>query len=113
MKKIIAIILSLSIVFAVAGCNNKSMNYIIENKPSITGVVEEVNDNYIVIYIETDSYPNGADCTVALDVENGDSYTDVAVGDEVVVYFNGEIAESDPLQINTVYAITLKSPSDR
>ena len=39
MKKFIAIILSLSIVFAVAGCNNKSMNYIIENKPSITGVV--------------------------------------------------------------------------
>lgn len=113
MQKFIAIILSLSIVFAVAGCNNKSMNYIIENKPSITGVVEEVNDNYMVIYIETDSYPNGADCTVSLDVEYGDSYTDVAVGDEVVVYFNGEIAESDPLQINTVYAITLKSPSDR
>ena len=63
--------------------------------------------------IRDSSYPNGADCTVSLDVENGDSYTDVAVGDEVVVYFNGEIAESDPLQINTVYAITLKSPSDR
>ncbi len=37
----------------------------------------------------------------------------VSVGDEVVVYHNGDIAESDPLQINTVYAITLKTPADR
>ena len=50
---------------------------------------------------------------VSLDVENKDSYTDVAVGDEVIVYYNGEIAESDPLQINTVYAINLKNPASR
>lgn len=43
---------------------------------------------------------------VSLDAENKDSYTDVSVDDEVVIYYNGEIAESDPLQINTVYAIT-------
>lgn len=42
-----------------------------------------------------------------------DSYTDVSVDDEVVIYYNGEIAESDPLQINTVYAITLKKPANQ
>jgi uncharacterized protein YkvS len=110
-KKITTLILSLFCIVSFAACGNRSMNYIIENEPSITGVVEEVNDNYMLIYIETDSYPNGAECTVSLDVENSDSYTDVSVGDEVVVYFNGEIAESDPLQINTVYAITLKTPA--
>ena len=69
--------------------------------------------NSILIYIETAGYPYGADCIVSLDVENTDSYTDVSVGDEVVVYYNGEIAESDPLQIDTVYAITLKTPAER
>lgn len=87
------------------------MNYIIENEPSITGIVKEVRDNSILIYIETDDYPYGADCDVSLDVENTDSYTDVSVGDEIVVYYNGDIAESDPLQINTVYAITLRTPA--
>lgn len=111
MKKMITLVLALLYVLALAGCNNRSMNYIIENEPSITGIVEEVRDNSIIIYIETDDYPDGASCNVSLDVENKDSYTDVSVGDEVVVYFNGDIAESDPLQINTVYAITLKTPA--
>ena len=113
MKKLIALVLALLCVLGLVGCNKDSMNYIIEHEPSITGIVEEVHDNYIVIYIETDGYPNGADCKVSLDVEDEDSMTHFAVGDEVVVYHNGDIAESDPLQINTVYAITLKTPTNR
>lgn len=41
-------------------------------------------------------------------MKNRDNYAEVSVGDEVVVYYDGKIAESDPLQINTVYGITLK-----
>ena len=70
MKKIFAIILSLTLVLI--GCNNRSMNYIIENEPSLVGIVEEVYDNSIIIYIENDGYPNGANCEVSLDVENTD-----------------------------------------
>lgn len=113
MKRWIVLILLLTFVLALVGCNNRSMNYIIENEPSLVGIVEEVHDNSILIYIETDGYPNGASCEVSLDVENMDSYTNVSVGDEVVVYYNGDIAESDPLQINTVYAITLRNPENR
>lgn len=111
MKKQIIFTIALTCILVLSGCNNRNMNYIIENEPSITGIVKEVRDNSILIYIETDGYPYGADCDVSLDVENADSYTDVSVGDEVVVYYNGDIAESDPLQINTVYAITLKTPA--
>jgi len=50
---------------------------------------------------------------VSLNPVFGDSYTDVKVGDEVVVYFDGNIAESDPLQLGTVYAITLRTPVNR
>ena len=48
-----------------------------------------------------------------MNAENKDSMTHFSVGDEIVVYYNGDIAESYPLQINTVYAITLKTPADR
>ena len=46
-------------------------------------------------------------------MENKDSVTNFNIGDEVVVYYDGNIAESYPMQINTVYAITLKTPADR
>jgi len=114
MKKCVALVLSLICVLGLVGCNKKSMNYIISNEPSISGIVEEVNENSILIYIQNDGYPYGADCSVSLNVENKDGlYSPITVGDEVVVYYDGSIAESDPLQISTVYAITLKTPADR
>lgn len=113
MKKVILLFLILVCAAGLAGCRNRSMNYIIEHKPNISGIVKEIRDDSILIFIEADGYPAGADCEVSLDVENPDSYTHASIGDEVVVYYNGEIAESDPLQINTVYAITLRTPANR
>ena len=57
-------------------------------------------------------YPDGTRCKVSLNEKNRDNYAEVSVGDEVVVYYDGKIAESDPLQINTVYGITLKNSVD-
>ncbi len=110
MKKLMAFVLALVYLMGMVGCS-KSMHYIIENEPNITGIVKEVHHNYILIYMETDGYPHGADCTVSLNVENKDSMTHFSVGDEVTIYYDGTIAESDPLQINTVYAIILKTPT--
>ena len=107
MKKSIAFALALAWVLGLVGCNNRSMNYIIENEPSITGIIKETNDNSILIENEDGEY------WVSLNVENKDSMTNFSVGDEVVVYYDGNIAESHPMQINTVYAITLKTPADR
>ena len=86
MKKCVALVLSLICVLGLVGCNKKSMNYIISNEPNITGVVEEVGENSILIYIQNDGYPYGVDCSVSLDVENKDGlYSPIAVGDEVVI----------------------------
>lgn len=112
MRKYVVFALALIGILALTGCNNRSMNYIIENEPSVAGIVKEVRDDSILIYMETDAYPYGAECSVSLDVENGDSYTDLSVGDEVVVYYNSDIAESEPLKIETVYAITLRTPAE-
>ena len=114
MKKLITLVLALVCVLGLVGCNTQSMDYIIENKPSVTGIVEEVHDDYIIMYSETaDGYPNGSRWSISLNVENKDSYTDVAVGDEIVMYYDGMAMETEPLQVSTVYAITLKTPADR
>ena len=72
----------------------KDINDVIENAPSIQGSVTEVHENYMMIHFVTNSYPSGADCTVSLTPVYGDSYTDVSVGDEVVVYYDGNIMET-------------------
>ncbi len=107
MKKWLAIVLALACVLALAGCNNRSMKDIIENEASITGIVKDTGGKAILIENEQGEY------WVSLDVENKDSMTHFNIGDEVVVYFDGMVAESAPMQINTVYAITLKTPADR
>ena len=114
MKKYISIILSFLCILSLVGCNTKSMNYIIKNKPSVRGIVEEVHDDHIIVYAETaDGYPNGSNWSISLNVENKDSYTDVVVGDEIVFYYDGMAMETNPLQVSKVYAITLKTPADR
>lgn len=102
MKKILSLILTLFCVLSLVGCG-RSMDDIIKNESSITGVL---------ISIQTDAYPYGAYCDVSLDAENKDDMVDFNIGDEVIVYYDGNIAESYPLQINTVYAISLKDPAN-
>ena len=49
MRKYTALFFILVCALELVGCNTKSMNYIIENKPSVTGVVEEVYNDYVII----------------------------------------------------------------
>lgn len=92
--------------------NGEVIPFDVVDTPNITGIVTKVYEHsFLMLGEPTESYPNAEEYSVSLKVENEDSYTSVAVGDEVIVYHNGEIAESDPLQINTVYSITLKTPA--
>lgn len=107
MKRLLALILVLICMLCLVGCDNRSMNYIIANEPSVTGIVKDTNENALLIKNDNGEY------WVSLNVENEDSVTNFNIGDEVVVYYDGSVAESYPMQINTVYAITLKTPADR
>ena len=107
MRKTIALLLALICLLTLAGCGPRSMNYIIQNEPSITGLVKDTADTAILIENENGEY------WVSLDVENKDSMTNFSIGDQVAVYFDGNIAESYPMQISTVYAICLLQPADR
>lgn len=105
MKRLTALILTVCALLLLVGCN-RTLDDIIEDEPSITGIVKEVYESSCLIE------SNGSEYTVSLNVKNSDSYTSIKVGDEIVVYYDGNIAESYPMQINKVYAITLKSPAD-
>ena len=107
MKKALALLLALVCLLTLAGCDRRSMNYIIQHEPSIQGIVTDTTDTAILMENADGEY------WVSLDVQNGDSMTHFSVGDEVVVYFDGNIAETCPMQITTVYAITLRTPADR
>jgi len=114
MKRYLVLFLALVCTLSLFGCNNQSMDYIIKNKPSVTGVVEEVHNDYIIMYSETaEGYPNGSEWQISLNVENIDSCTNLTVGDEIVVYHDGNVMETDPLKVGKVYAITLKTPANR
>ena len=112
MKKWTSFILILIIALNLAGCSNRNVNRNLQNKPDITGTVLEVQDNSILLEINKEGDPDGTRGKVSLNEKNRDNYAEVSVGDEVVVYYDGKIAESDPLQINTVYGITLKNSVD-
>lgn len=112
MKRYAVLIIALIFLSGLAGCTKKSMNYIIENEPNFTGVVEETYENSILVSCKhLEGHPGEVKAFVSLNTENKDSMTHFNIGDEVVVYYDGVIAESSPLQVNTVYAITLKTPA--
>jgi beta-lactamase regulating signal transducer with metallopeptidase domain len=91
-----------------------SMNNV-DKEPHFAGTVTEVYDNTILVSVNEgeDARKSSNLISVSLNVKLKDSMTDFAVGDKVIVYYNGEIAESYPAQVNTVYAIVLTSPDMR
>lgn len=91
-----------------------SMNNVVK-EPHFAGTVTEVYDNAILVSVNEgeDAYRSSDLISVSLDVKLKDGMVDFTVGDRVIVYYNGKIAESYPAQVNTVYAIVLTSPDMR
>ncbi len=112
MKKIITFAMGLILILSMVGCG-RTMDDIIEKEPSVKGTVTEVfDDHFIMLGSPSDDAP-AEEYSVSLNVENKDSYTTVAVGDEVVVYYNGKLTDSDPEKMDVVYAIVLRTPANR
>ena len=103
MKKVLLCIIFLLVT---TGCKVRTMDDVIQNESSISGIVKEINDNCILI-----ENSDGRYC-VSKDAELSDSYSDYELFDELTVYYDGNIAESDPMQINKVYAILLKNKAN-
>lgn len=114
MKRIMYIALILICVMSLVGCG-RSMNDVIGKEPDFVGIVQEVTDDYLIVNVNEDDvvYENCPVIQVSLDVEIKDSYLDYSVGDEVVVYYDGNIKDGNPAIVNKVYALTLRTPANR
>lgn len=105
MRRVSLILVLSLIVLLLPACDRNSANYIINNKPKIEGIIEEISENSIFIQNENGKY------RVSLDVKNKDSMTDFYLGDVVYVYYDGVMLETYPAQINNALFIALKTPS--
>ena len=110
MKKLIVLALALACVLGLIGCSKK-----FEDKPTVTGFIKEIHDDHILIATATaEGHPYGASFDIFINTKDCDEiYNPLTVGDEIIVYYDGNIAESEPAQINTVYAIKLKAPANQ
>ena len=101
------------IILLLASCTiPMNMNTVVK-EPNFGGIVEEVHEKSILVRVNEDEITSSDLISVSLDVELKDSMTDFNPGDEIRVYFDGNIAESYPAQVHKVYAIILVEPADR
>ena len=49
MKKALSLLLALVCLLTLAGCDRRSMNYIIQHEPSIQGIVTDTTDTAILM----------------------------------------------------------------
>lgn len=84
------------------------MNSVVK-EPNFSGIVEETEEGSILVKVDQDEEEAASSdlISVSLDVELKDSMTDFNIGDKVRIYYDGNIAESYPAQVNKVYAILL------
>ncbi len=77
--------------------------------PTVTGKITEITDSHIVIEsIIMAGYPENTLCQVSISEETGVDINALSIGKEVVIRYDGEIAESYPLQIRNASKITVK-----
>lgn len=85
----------------------------IYDEPNFQGTVVETDETSMLVAVAPEEQESKSSdlISVSLKVQLKDSMTQFAQGDRVKVYYNGEIAESYPAQVHTVYAILLLEPA--
>ena len=104
MKKFLSILLIFVYVITLSGCKNEA------GQAYFNAKVLEVNKGYIKVRcVETFNSGISVDeeFSVTTDVVSNSEVPELNVDDNIRVVFNGEIMESYPLQLGTVYAIYL------
>ena len=115
MRKLLLCFCIAMVLISLSGCTNGLDMKSVHNEPHFTGIVAEVFDRSILVKVNEDEQAHiGSDFAfVSLDVYLSDGITDFMSGDEVIVFFDGMILDSYPVQIVNVYAIILISQCKR
>ena len=104
MKRWLSILVVLGCIVALSGCKNEAEQAYFNAK------VLEVNKEYVDVRC-IEAFNSGIsvdeEFSVTKDVVSAEGVPELNVDDNIRVVFNGDVMESDPLQIGTVYAIYL------
>lgn len=104
MKKRLSVLAVLGCIAALSGCENEA------GQAYFNAIVLEVNEEYVEVRC-SESFNSGIavdeEFLVATDVVSGDGVPELNADDNIRVVFDGEIMESYPLQLGTIYAIYL------
>ena len=106
MKRWLSILAVLGCIVALSGCKNENG----EKQAYFNAKVLEVNKEYVDVRC-IEAFNSGIsvdeEFSVTKDVVSAGWVPELNVDDNIRVVFNGDVMESDPLQIGTVYAIYL------
>lgn len=104
-KKFLAIFSILVILPILAGCKETEQKY----NPCFNAKVLEVSEGYVLVEpLEGEEILKSTDqICVSTDVVSKIEVPQMEAGTQIRVVYNGDIAESYPAQINTVFAIYL------
>ena len=104
MKRWLSILEVLGCIVALSGCKNEA------GQAYFNAKVLEVNKEYVDVRC-IEAFNSGIsvdeEFSVTKDVVSAEGVPELNVDDNIRVVFNGDVMESDPLQIGTVYAIYL------
>ena len=106
MKRCLSILAVLGCIVALSGCKNGNE----AGQAYFNAKVLEVNKEYVDVRC-IEAFNSGIsvdeEFSVTKDVVSAEGVPELNVDDNIRVVFNGDVMESDPLQIGTVYAIYL------
>ena len=106
MKRWLSILAVLGCIVALSGCKNENG----AEQAYFNAKVLEVNKEYVDVRC-IEAFNSGIsvdeEFSVTKDVVSAGGAPELNVDDNIRVVFNGDVMESDPLQIGTVYAIYL------
>lgn len=103
MKKTVSAVLLLSMIFIMSGCGNEGKN------PYFNATVLEVYEKSVLVkpFEGADELKSADQIVVSTEVVSTHEVPQMETGTTIRIVYNGDIAESYPAQINTVFAIYL------
>ena len=107
MKKVLSIVLVLVMVLAFAGCGKEEKAEQVNSDRYFDAEVLEIYEKYILVKPidgENISYDNG-NASVSTVIQGTNELPKLEVGMEIRIMFGGQVMETDPVQIDTVFAI--------
>ena len=110
MRKSLSLVMALACMLSLFGCSKERGEGPSNGQAYFNAIVLKLNDGSVDVECikELNSgIPAGEKISVPTDVVAASGAPEMAVDKSIRVVFNGDVMESDPLQIGTVFAIYL------